>query len=274
MHRILSFLLALTIIGSCDTVEAPYIEPNSLNCNYDDDAPVRKVLIEDFTGYQCVNCPRATDELKSIVERYPCHVIPVAIHYGFFAEPAFGTEDPDYRTPEGAAIGEYFEVTQALPIGMVNRRAENGNYNLDYEDWAIKLVEQVTASLYADVEILASANFTADSLLEYSIEINDISILNVNMHVVASLLENKVISKQKDGSQTVYDYEHNHMLRAGVMEDPIWGTPANLPFNRNFSYAVPSGVTWNLDNMELLVYVYNSDTKEIIQAEVFHIDGI
>lgn len=41
----------------------------------------RKVLIEDFTGQKCVNCPKATDEIHVLQETYgEDNIIAVGIH--------------------------------------------------------------------------------------------------------------------------------------------------------------------------------------------------
>ena len=43
----------------------------------------RKVLIEDFTGQKCVNCPKATDEIHVLQETYgEDNIIAVGIHSG------------------------------------------------------------------------------------------------------------------------------------------------------------------------------------------------
>ncbi len=274
IKRTITLISLLILVFACDTIEGPYVEGNPFTCDYNANVPTRKILLEDFTGYQCVNCPRANEEIKLLLDRYPCHVIPVAIHYGFFAEPAFNTNDADYRTTEGTSIGQYFDISESLPIGMVNRIPKNENYNLGFEDWSIEMVNLLSVNLYADIEIIADASVESDSIIAYSIELIDIGNLGVNYHLVVAVLENKVIGKQKDGSQTILDYEHNHMLRAGLLTDsPIWGIPVSLPYSNSFSYTIPDEAAWNRENLELLVYVYNSDTKEVIQAEAFHIGG-
>ena len=45
----------------------------------------RNVLIEDFTGQRCVNCPAATKKIEELHSQYGDRIIPVAIHSGPFA---------------------------------------------------------------------------------------------------------------------------------------------------------------------------------------------
>lgn len=266
----LLFFFAFSFVA-CDTVEGPYVEGNPFTCDYNSNLPTRKVLIEDFTGYQCVNCPRATKELHHIMDLFPCHVVPVAIHYGFFAEP-FAVSDPDYRSAEGSEIGSYFSITEALPIGMVNRKSTNGDRNIQFESWANSLIDYISVDLFADVEILCENSFH-DTVLNVSISLTEIKNMDSQYHLVAWITEDGIIGKQKDGSVLVSDYEHNHMLRGGILgENPAWGMPVVLPATIEKEYNWPLEKGWVAENCHLVVFVYDSNTKEVIQVEQFEIE--
>ena len=49
----------LTILYSCDVIEGDYMTSGTTNLG-DTTSVVKKVLIEDFTGHRCPNCPSAT----------------------------------------------------------------------------------------------------------------------------------------------------------------------------------------------------------------------
>ena len=71
-------LAALVMAVACDEVSTDerltYVEPPEVG---------RAVLIEDYTGQYCVNCPRATEEIERLVEQYgDSVVVAVAIHSG------------------------------------------------------------------------------------------------------------------------------------------------------------------------------------------------
>ena len=45
----------------------------------------RNILIEDFTGQNCVNCPKATNIIEQLQKEYGADtIIAVAIHCGYF----------------------------------------------------------------------------------------------------------------------------------------------------------------------------------------------
>src|SRR4051812_5513690 len=95
MKRILLFFalcapFLILLIASCDKIEAPYREPVPVNdfctTGIEDSIPHKKVLVEDYTGHLCGNCPAAgiylNDTLKSVYNH--CLVI-ISVHAGFFA---------------------------------------------------------------------------------------------------------------------------------------------------------------------------------------------
>ena len=56
------FITSLIILSnSCDIVEGPYITDSNSYVN-----PEKNVLIEDFTGHLCSNCPQAAREISAI----------------------------------------------------------------------------------------------------------------------------------------------------------------------------------------------------------------
>jgi hypothetical protein len=72
-------LAAMTIaFGGCTP-----IDENERLIEVDKPQAQRAVLIEDFTGQWCSNCPNAASVIESLLETYGSDVIiPVAIHSG------------------------------------------------------------------------------------------------------------------------------------------------------------------------------------------------
>ena len=76
----------------------------------------RNVLIEDFTGRMCVNCPDAHLIVNNIVEQNPGRVWSVNIHSGYFSPTTY----PNMNTSIGETLLNGFSI-QAFPMGHVNR---------------------------------------------------------------------------------------------------------------------------------------------------------
>ena len=72
---LLSALVVTSAFTSCDEIDENerYIELPAAEVQ-------RKVLLEDYTGQMCTNCPDAHRLIASMQTQYPGQVIAVAIH--------------------------------------------------------------------------------------------------------------------------------------------------------------------------------------------------
>lgn len=74
----LSLLLFTMLLTGCDTVA-----PGDRLIEIPAAAVRRNVLIEEFTGQRCLNCPEATAVIKTLQDNYSAdRLIAVAIHAG------------------------------------------------------------------------------------------------------------------------------------------------------------------------------------------------
>ena len=94
INLIVTLAILLCAFVSCDKIEGPYITPDEsveTNVEFPDIDPnnvFRKVLIEEYTGHRCTNCPDGHRELASLHERYGDTLVAIGIHAGTFALPA------------------------------------------------------------------------------------------------------------------------------------------------------------------------------------------
>ena len=51
---------------------------------------VKNVLIEEYTGVQCVNCPAGAALIDGMKQQYGSRLVPIAVHAGGFAFPISG----------------------------------------------------------------------------------------------------------------------------------------------------------------------------------------
>ncbi|MDR1683060.1 MAG: hypothetical protein LBS25_06705, partial [Candidatus Symbiothrix sp.] len=82
----------------------------------------KNILLEEFTGIHCGNCPDGHKIANNLAAAQEGIVYTIAIHSGHYAVPNVG--EPDYRIPEGEAIDTYFGVNSSYgyPSGTINRR--------------------------------------------------------------------------------------------------------------------------------------------------------
>jgi thiol-disulfide isomerase/thioredoxin len=270
--KIFSFILITIFLFSCNEIDNPLKERTN-TCGEDDiNFPIRKILVEDYTGQTCGNCPEAAEILHKIKEDYCEHIIPLAVHVGFFAvpDPAHGFP-ADYRTEAGNELGEFFENDNALPNGLVNRAEFNEKIVLNRDEW--RSAVDVLFSLLPDLTIEIESSYD-ENTNEISVKIiSEIrTIIPEDVNLAVYLAENNIISPQKDYSADpsyIENYVHNHMLRKAVNgafgEKIASSLAAGDIITKNYTFAANS--EWVPENCEIVAFISYTDTKEIIQAE-------
>ncbi len=274
----LLFVLA-TFFTACDKIEEPFIKEGKVVWNG------RKIIIYDFTGHKCGNCPRAHETIDNLTGIYGDAIVPIAIHCTSFARvTTTDTANPyhyDFRTDIGDflggrdfAAGFYGELT--LPIGLVNNlSAEKLS---PHTSWGTEIAKII--SYYPEFMINLSSDFNAtDSLISVDVEV--ITNLNNNrkLALMVLIVEDHIFEWQKDYSLTnndINNYEHNHVLRGGfngnfgeIIKNNTDQTENGDILTKN--YSLKSGNDWILNNCAIIAYVYDYDTNEILQAEVLHL---
>lgn len=242
---------------------------SAFNCFENPSNIVQKVLIEDFTGHKCQNCPEAAEELHSLQDDYGQQVIGIAIHAGFFADPnpsgaPFLTTD--FRTEKGTEIHDFFGP-ESYPVGMINRIDHDEEHLKNYQSWGAELASIVTQNPKMGICINESCE---------TISVNLLALENLNdpLKLVVAITEDHIVDWQTvAGSGNVSDYEHNHVLRnilTPALGDSIGVFNANEIKSYSFSYALDE--EWVKSNCNIVAYVLNQNTQEIVQVEEIHID--
>jgi hypothetical protein len=264
--------------GCIDTAATNYDATalvNDCHCQYTN---VRKVLVEDYTGHTCGNCPRAAEKLKELECQWGDRVVPMAIHAGFFALPesnANGSYATDHRTAEGNEYNTTFgNSALGLPNGLVNRKSFSGQFPQDRSVWA----EHVAAELALPAEAYLTMQNTyseASRTVNTSIDISVLSNLNNGpYYIIVALTEDSIVDWQKDyelgDDENIAGYVHNHAHRVNF--NGTWGTQVgtgNLAAGQvvNVSYSLQLNPDWRDAHCNVVAFVYRQDTKEVLQAE-------
>jgi thiol-disulfide isomerase/thioredoxin len=274
IFKINILLILLVVVYSCDKVDPPYIEEHS--GGGDTATYVKKVLVEDYTAHYCVNCPRAARALEDIISVYGEKVIPIAIHVGFLAQPGPAPYDLDLRTPVGDDLDQEFGCSAGgLPVGMVSRTVYNGNVLVGDGDWpsAVSIILQQQPSI--DISLSSSIDTTNKKLgIDITLKaLEDFNTADKVLKVCAYVTESHIIGAQKDQEATggeVLDYEFNHVLRESF--NGTWGerlSNDDIPQNNtiNKSYNMNIDPAWDFHNLGAVVFVYDSLSQEVLQAE-------
>jgi len=275
-------LLILAIglsLSSCDVIEEPFNvlqEEVSDSCEAFVFLPVesytKKVLLEDYTGHTCGNCPRAAEKAKELQDIFGEQLVVMAVHSGFFSNTS-DSYPTDFTTVNGDAWDALFGNSLAgNPNGLIDRVGSPQPNIFQYTQWEEKITAQIQNEPLVGLQIKSSFNSTYN-LICIDVETKILDAIATNLNLTVVLTESGIISKQTDynvpGSY-VEDYEQNHVLRKGL--NGAWGESLgqeNYAVNELFTnrYSIEKQDDWDIANMSVVAFVSNPETYEVLQAE-------
>ena len=220
----------------------------------------RRVLLEDFTGQRCVNCPKASDEIKALQEQYgEDHVIAVGIHSGPLG---FYTKG-DYLGLSTEVGDEYYDhwALEYQPVGLIDRGAP-----LEYTAWSARIREELEKTAPVEIDIELHQN---DNQLTVQAEVMGID-GTTSGKLQLWLTEDGITAFQMmpDGTRNM-EYIHRHVFRAAI--NGTWGESVSVAEGETFTtkdylFAIPEG--WNADRLSVVAFVYND--QGVLQAKILH----
>jgi len=286
------WVLALAaVLGGCDYVDAPYIVEGPDGCTVTEPDfvprtnPVRKVLVEDFTGHRCGNCPRAAEAIHDMQEAHPGQVVALGVHSVYPSEYTSTYPNDIAINPQlkyiynftrevSNAIDEKFQVSNSgLPKGMVNRMQVSGSRALSYSTWETHASSILAGDPDVDIQVKPFYDAADSSLCTY-VYTQFLNPIGGRYKVVAYLTENGFVSWQKDydaSPQDIQLYEHNHILRENISS--VWGTllvdgtaTAGEEYINGYSITIDPS-KYDITKCYVVAFVYDETTWEVIQAE-------
>ena len=219
----------------------------------------KNVLVEDFTGMYCKNCPEAAAAVHEIQNHYGAdRVISVAIH----------GDIPVLAGPLKNDLGtEYYNHwgVESLPTGMVDR---NGGLQ-NYDKWLAAVTNRM--NLKAPVSLtFKNTTYNADSrTLNLQIEALTDATFDAKLQVWITESNIKLPQSMPDGSLNP-NYIHNHVLRDAV--NGAWGEAvgfeAGVAQELTYEYAVSD--KWVAENLAVVAFVYDaSGVMQVIETPLF-----
>lgn len=270
-----NILLLLTLgsgcmmMTSCDDVKSDdrYIEAGEIT-------PVRSVLLEDFTGQLCVNCPDAHEVIENLEKQYGDYLIPVSIHCGEFGRSTEWTNFDRNRvglmTEEGNAIMEAFGI-ESFPMGTVDMGSP-----ITYDLWSSAVRKEL--QIYTNVQIELEAEYVAGAAdgvdipytgtIEIKADIESGS--DRKADVQFWIIEDGIVAVQSNHGTAVADYVHNNVFRAQTF-DGVKGKSTQFESgeSKTINASIQSRWTdkehWEIDNLSVVAIV--SDDNGVLQAK-------
>lgn len=276
LSLILASLAVIFAMTSCDKLKEPYVvEPPVIitdtvyvelaasdTLNFDGKIVV---LLEDYTGVRCVNCPAAAVIANQLQEENEGHLVVLGVH------PKGALQFPydsitDFRTEEGNEWKNHFNIG-SYPNGTVNRKEVIGEAN-----WATAVNEVIGADAPARLIIKTDYN-ESNRELKLSVYAKFLTTVESNdVRLTLCMMEDSIVGKQQTTTGINPDYVHRHVFR-GTVDGFTWGRPLDadvetIEAGRNFITNMKFNVDekYNAEQFYVVAFISDNNTKQVLMA--------
>lgn len=303
---LLLFTLITTIFffTQCDKVEDPYahideevtIDEDSLTATfndtfYSDDSRelTRRIMLEDFTGMKCNNCPRATDVGKDLMDQFGDKIVFVALHNsGAFSKP-----DNDFPLNLETETGENLRVRYQIasfPMGMINRTdyENSGTERIGDQNWDNVANQMLNDANYIEAQFDVSWSVIYNSqsrILRVLPRVECLSSFTADITMHAYILEDGIIGPQIDSrastaeygpKRIIPDYEFKDVVRAGfpnletgrlLFSAPSQGDVFEIQNPDQDELRFTISEEWNDEKLSVVLYFTNNESGEVVFSD-------
>lgn len=224
----------------------------------------RVVLLTEFTGWNCVNCPSAAAVAHDLVELIPDNVVIVGMHpdgHGFTAPTGSALdlrskEAMEYLTSYGGSI------STGLPAGVINGKQFDKTYIQVFNKWTSQVIaeREVPAQCLISMKQEGTLNDCG-----VKVTISPKSELNQNVSLQIWLLESAIVGPQNTHHGYEMEYVHNHVFRKSITS--LWGDElGKIAAETVKNYKIEIASEYKAENCSVVAVVINTETKEVVQA--------
>ena len=267
MRKILSTILVIgsILFASCESYDEserliPIIGETDLTTPITKQQTEQAILVEDFTGWNCPNCPGGTEILESEMATYGERLIVSAVHTGSFARPSNENNNLDFRTPYGDELKQTFNVT-SYPAIMINRQ---GSAITSIGDWAANIAEKMTTTPH-QFNISLGAKIEGGTNILISTEIEVLSSLDADLSLTLYVTESGI-----EGIQNVSTVHQPYTFKHVLRENPLKDMPLANSFKQGEiikkNYLITGSDEWIMNNCAVVVMIIDNATGEVLQV--------
>jgi len=238
----------------------------------------QRVLLEDYTGWKCVNCPRAAAKAKELISKYNTSLVVMAVHSTSFATPNAMNNNVDFRTEYGEKWAKDFGCN-ALPTGLINRIKFGSIYTVGDGSWDSEIQNQLS-SLEHVMDIHLGRDYREEeNNIILSVEAEFLQGIAYPTNISVVMVESGIIGVQLNSlseygpTPKIDDFEFEHVLRKkGIIDYPLSSESisSGTKIAKNYLLEIDNDIQ-NISKCSIIVFVSNALTNQIINVNEIHL---
>lgn len=239
-YIIILISMSLSLVSCYESDDVPtqeIVEPSEF---------VQKLLIEDYTGTWCVNCPKAGEHIESAVTDNN-RFIPIAIHF------QSTTNHEEMQNVYSETLVAYNDI-QSFPTVSLNRFE-----SVWPDSYLVSDLERLL-NKYAPVGLAINSTLT-NNTLNVTINVGFVQeMITSNYKLVVCLLEDGMVYPQTVPDDDIRDvnYVHNNVLRysfTNILGDNMPNEIASdHRYSKDFTATLPNTIE-NSNNLKIVAFV-------------------
>jgi len=272
---------------ACDKIDSPLIEKDKqdIPVNITDtvyfvdsvNVTEKQVLLEDFTGHLCVNCPEAAIMAHELAASLDHKLIIYSVHAGYYAAP-----DPnpgamyaaDLTSAPGVELYNDFQVF-VNPNALIDRVKFGGAIQINPDNWQTAVTEELDKPNVANLS-LKNAYYPNLNTLRIQVATEFTSQLSGQFKLCVFVAEDSIVAPQKNNNPAIgpspdwVDYVHRNVLRAAI--NTTYGEYISdegfIIVNEIYAkeYLFQMNPDWVTRHCNIIAFIYNQESKEIVQV--------
>lgn len=227
----------------------------------------KTVLIKDFTGARCVNCPAAAEYAHNLQHQLgEDYIFIMSVHAGYLAQPVGSF--PDFLTDEGT---EWYNNNSSNPLFAVDHVALTDGNTLYVEQIDTPVTEALNEE--QSFEIMVAPQYDeASRRLEVTANVVALTDLGGEFYITVCLVEDNIMGWQTIPGGVDKEYVFRNVLRGtlnGANGEAFEGIHVDANETFHFNYSTELNSDYDADECYLMVYVYDKNQGDkILQTAV------
>ncbi|PZF71505.1 Omp28-related outer membrane protein [Taibaiella soli] len=240
----------------------------------------RNVMIEEFTGVTCANCPAGHAMIEGFEAKYPNRIIEARIYpFNFGQATPTDVTKQDFRTQKGTDLAfVFFGGLSFMPACVIDRVPVNNQIMVSSPSWSDQVDKRIATVTPLNMYITSAydagsktANITVKTAITQDIA--------KKLNLTVAIVEDSIIDAQEYPSTTDTFYMHQSVLRDFVTDytgseilPGLNPKPAGQVYIRYFSYKL-SNDAWVPEHCRVIAWISNNEGKdiEVAQSVVTHV---
>jgi len=262
MKKILSICVLVVLFVaavSCDKIDNPHKPYTPTGGN-------KTVLIKDFTGARCNNCPDAAEAAHELQHQLgENRIFIISVHAGFLAQPI--GQFPDFLTDEGTV---WYNNHDSNPLFTVDHVALTDGSTLNVDQIDTPLNNALSEPQTFDISMENTYDETTRHLKVVS-EVMATADVAGQLYVSYCLVEDSIVGWQTIPGGINREYVFRNVFRGTL--NGIEGTLFNdgqtfVNDEKVFNCSIDLDSTYNANQCYVMGYIFNKADGKILQTAV------